>query len=184
MGSVDRWVVRQAATRIAAGVPRLPSERSCSVNLSGHALLDDSFLEFIVEVFDHTGVDPSKFCFEVAEHAIMANIEHARRFISVLHGVGCQFAMDDFGSGLGSFVKLKTLSVDYVKIDSTYTLGLVDDVVNQEMIMSLVRLAKQLEFRVIAEQVEDGETLAYLRRIGVDFVQGYAIERPRPLVVD
>lgn len=182
LGNIDRWVVRQAATRIAAGVPRLPNERSCAINLSGQALLDDSFLEFVVEVFDHTGVDPSRFCFEIGEQAIMANIEHARRFISVLHGVGCQFAMDDFGSGVGSFVKLKTLSLDYVKIDSTYTLGLVDDAVNQEMITSLVRLARQLDFKVIAEQVEDSETLDFLRRVGVDFVQGYVIERPHPLV--
>ena len=183
MGNIDRWVVTQAATRIAAGMPRLPNERSCSVNLSGEALLDDAFLEFVVDVLDHTGVDPSRICFEVSEQAIMANIEHARRFIAVLHGVGCQFAMDDFGSGVGSFVKLKTLSLDYVKIDSTYTMGLETDTVNQEMITSLVRLAKQLDFKVIAEQVEDSTTLDLLRRLGVDFVQGYAIERPRPLVV-
>ncbi|HMB74487.1 MAG TPA: EAL domain-containing protein [Gammaproteobacteria bacterium] len=184
MGNIDRWVVRQAATRIAAGVPRLPNERSCSVNLSGQALLDDSFLEFVVDVFDHTGVDPGKFCFEISEQAVMANIEHARRFISVLHGVGCQFAMDDFGSGVGSFVKLKTLSLDYVKVDSTYMPGLLDDPVSQEMITSLLRLARQLDFKVIAEQVEDAETLDYLRRAGVDFVQGYVIDRPRPLTVN
>jgi EAL domain-containing protein (putative c-di-GMP-specific phosphodiesterase class I) len=114
----------------------------------------------------------------------MANIEHARRFIAVLHGVGCQVAMDDFGSGVGSFVKLKTLSVDYVKIDSTYTRELETDEVNQEMITALVRLAKQLDFQVIAEQVEDGNTIDLLRRLGVDFVQGYAIERPHPLSVN
>ena len=89
--------------------------------------------------------------------------------------------MDDFGSGVGSLVKLKTLSVDYVKVDSTYTLGLIDDAVNQEMITSLVRLARQLDFKVIAEQIEDSETLDFLRRVGVDFVQGYVIERPHPL---
>jgi len=183
MGNIDRWVVSQTANRIASGVPRLPNERSCSVNLSGQALIDDAFLEYLVEVLDRTGVDPGKFCFEISESAIMANIEHARRFISVLHGVGCQFAMDNFGSGVGSLVKLKTLSVDYVKIDSTYTYGLEEDVVNQEMITALVRLAKQLDFKVIAEQVEDSGTLDVLRRLGVDFIQGFAIERPRPLVV-
>ena len=182
MGNIDRWVLSQAATRIAGGLPRLPNERSCAVNLSGQTLLDDSFLEFVIDVFDRTGVDPRKICFEISEQAIMANIEHAKRFISVLHGVGCQFSMDDFGSGIGSFVKLKSLSLDYVKIDSTYTWGLEEDTVNQEMITSLVRLAKQLDFKVIAEQVEDSTTLDLLRRLGVDFVQGYAIERPRPLV--
>jgi diguanylate cyclase (GGDEF)-like protein/PAS domain S-box-containing protein len=184
MGNIDRWVVNHAATWIASGVPRLPNQRSCSVNLSGESLLDDSFLEFVVDVLDHTGVEPAKICFEISEAAIMANIEHARRFIAVLHGVGCQVAMDDFGSGVGSFVKLKTLSVDYVKIDSTYTRELETDEVNQEMITALVRLAKQLDFQVIAEQVEDGNTIDLLRRLGVDFVQGYAIERPHPLSVN
>lgn len=181
MGNIDRWVVSNAATRIAGGEPRLPNERSCSVNLSGQAILDDSFLEFIIEVLDHTGVEPGRICFEISETAIMSNIDQARRFIAVLHGLGCQVAMDDFGSGVGSFVKLKTLSVDYVKIDSTYTRGLVEDQVNQEMITALVRLAKQLNFGVIAEQVEDGNTLDMLRGLGVDFIQGYAIERPHPL---
>jgi diguanylate cyclase (GGDEF)-like protein/PAS domain S-box-containing protein len=183
MSSIDRWVVSHAATRIAGGVPRLPNERSCSVNLSGHALLDDSFLDFLIDVLDHTGVEPNRICFEISEAAIMANIDQARRFISVLHGVGCQVAMDDFGSGIGSFVKLKTLSIDYVKIDSTYIRELAEDEVNQEMVTALVRLSKQLDFGVIAEQVEDGNTLDLLRRLGVDFVQGYVIERPHPLGV-
>jgi diguanylate cyclase (GGDEF)-like protein/PAS domain S-box-containing protein len=182
MGNIDRWVVSQAANRIASGLPRLPNERSCAINLSGQALIDDTFLEFLVDVLDRTGVEPAKFCFEISEAAIMANIEHARRFISVLHGVGCEFAMDDFGSGVGSLVKLKTLSADYVKIDSTYTHGLTEDVVNQEMITALVRLAKRLDFKVIAEQVEDSATLDVLRGLGVDFIQGFAIDKPRPLI--
>lgn len=183
LGNIDRWVVNRAATLIASGVPRLPNERSCSVNLSGQAFLDDSFLDYIVDVLDHTGIEPGRICFEISEAEIMANIEHARRFISVLHGVGCQVAMDDFGSGIGSFVKLRSLSLDYVKIDATYTRGLEDDEVSQEMVSALVRLSKQLDFGVIAEQVEDGDTLDLLRRMGVDFVQGYAIERPHPLGV-
>lgn len=184
MGNIDRWVLSNAATRIASGIPRLPDERSCSVNLSGQALLDDSFLDYLIDVLDHTGVEPKRICFELSEVAIMTNIEQARRFISVMHGIGCQVAMDDFGSGVGSFVKLKSLAVDYVKIDSTYTRGLEEDEVNQEMISALVRLAKQLNFGVIAEQVEDGNTLDMLRRLGVHFVQGYAIERPHPLAIN
>jgi diguanylate cyclase (GGDEF)-like protein/PAS domain S-box-containing protein len=184
LGNIDRWVVSQAATLIASGVPRLPNERSCSVNLSGQAFLDDSFLEFVVDVLDHTGVEPGRICFEISEAEIMANLEKARRFISVLHGVGCQVAMDDFGSGVGSLVKLRTLSVDYVKIDSTYTRGLEDDEVSQELVSALVRLAKQLNFAVIAEQIEDSNTLDLLRKMGVDFLQGYVIERPHPLSVN
>jgi diguanylate cyclase (GGDEF)-like protein/PAS domain S-box-containing protein len=181
MASIDRWVVRRVLTTIASGVPKLPGARSCSVNLSGQTLIDDSFLEYIVELFDHTGVDPRKICFEVNELAVMANVEHAKRFISVLHGIGCQFALDNFGSGIGSFAKLKALSLDYVKIDATYTREVERDAVNQEMVAAMLRLSKQLDFMVIAEQVEDSASLDALRELGVDFIQGYAIERPRLL---
>jgi diguanylate cyclase (GGDEF)-like protein/PAS domain S-box-containing protein len=118
MSHLDRWVVRAALTGLASDVPHLPAGRSCSVNLSGQTLGDDEFLEYVVDLLDHTGVDPAKICFEVSEIAVMNNIDHARRFINVLHGMGCRFALDDFGSGIGSFAQLRQLSIDYLKVDA------------------------------------------------------------------
>ena len=183
MGSVDRWVLRHALAMLASGAPKLPSDRSCSVNLSGQTLLDDSFLEFVVDALDHSGVEPERICFEVTEQAVMSNLDHARRFISVLHGIGCNFAIDNFGSGIGSFAKLKSLSIDYLKIDGTYTRNLETDPINREMITAMIKLARQLDFKVIAEQVEDSESFDALRRLGVDFIQGFSVERPRPIDV-
>lgn len=183
MGSVDRWVLQHALTMLSSGAPKLPSDRSCSINLSGQTLIDDSFLEFIVDALDHSGVEPERICFEVTEQAVMANLEHARRFISVLHGIGCEFAIDNFGSGIGSFAKLKNLSIDYLKIDGTYTRSLESDPINREMIAAMIKLSRQLDFKVIAEQVEDSDSFDTLRRLGVDFIQGFAVERPRPLDV-
>jgi EAL domain-containing protein (putative c-di-GMP-specific phosphodiesterase class I) len=116
----------------------------------------------------------------VRESAIVSQIDHAQRFINVLHGIGCRFALDNFGSGIGSFANLKHLSLDYLKIDGTYTRNL-DDSVNREMVTAMVKLARTLDFQVVAEQVEDQESFETLREIGVDFVQGYVVERPRPL---
>jgi Amt family ammonium transporter len=99
----------------------------------------------------------------------------------VLHGIGCKFALDNFGSGIGSFSNLKNLSLDYVKIDGTYTRNLEEDSVNREMIAAMVKLARSLDFQVVAEQVEDQESFEALRTLGVDFVQGFVVERPRPL---
>jgi diguanylate cyclase (GGDEF)-like protein/PAS domain S-box-containing protein len=181
MGNVDRWVLQQALTMLASGIPKLPGDRSCSINLSGQTLIDDSFLEFVVDAFDRTGVEPGNICFEVTEQAVMGNLDHARRFISVLHGIGCEFAIDNFGSGIGSFAKLKSLSIDYLKIDGTYTRSLDSDPINREMISAMIKLARQLDFKVIAEQVEDSTAFDTLRRLGVDFIQGFAVERPRPL---
>jgi diguanylate cyclase (GGDEF)-like protein/PAS domain S-box-containing protein len=181
MSHIDRWVVQTALAALGSGALRLPDKRSCSINLSGQTMGDEGFLEFVVDCLDHTGVNPGQVCFEVPEASIVGNLEHARRFISVLHGMGCRFAIDDFGNALGSFSNLKTLSLDYLKIDGSFTRDLTTDTVHQAMVASLVKLSKTLDFRVVAEQVEDQEAFEAVRRMGVDFAQGYVVERPQPL---
>ena len=181
MSHIDRWVVQTTLTAIAGGAPHLPAGRTCNINLSAQTLGDDEFLEFIVDVLDHTGVSPERICFEVRESAVVSQLDQAQRFIDVLHGIGCRFALDNFGSGIGSFANLKNLSLDFLKIDGTYTRNLETDSVNREMVAAMVKLARTLDFQVVAEQVEDQSSFEALRELGVDFVQGYAVEKPRPL---
>jgi len=178
---VDRWVVQTAFTALGRGGIRLPLGRSLAINLSGQTLGDPNFLEFVVECLDRTGVMPHQVCFEVTENAVMTNIEHARRFIGVLHGMGCRFALDDFGRGLSSFGSLKNLAIDYLKIDGSFIRNLAADSVNQAMVAAMVKLARTLNFKVIAEQVEDASSLEAARKMGVDFVQGFELARPQPL---
>ena len=181
MPQIDRWVVGATLTAIASGELKLPGNRSCAINLSGQTLADENFLGSVVEALDHSGVAPGVICFEVTERAILANIQQAQRFIEVLHGIGCTFSLDDFGSGLGSFAHLKHLPIDYVKIDGSYTRNLRSDEVNQEMVTAMIKLARKLEFRVVAEQVELQEDFDWLRDTGIDFVQGNFIEAPAAL---
>jgi diguanylate cyclase (GGDEF)-like protein/PAS domain S-box-containing protein len=181
MPSIDRWVVQGALTALASGSIRLPEGRCCDINLSAQTLGDEDFLDFVVEGLDHTGVDPGQLCFEVPEAAIIGNLDHVRRFVNVLHGMGCRFALDDFGSGIGSFANLKELTVDYLKIDGAYTRNISVDSVNRAMVSALIKLARTLEFRIVAEQVEDRESFDAVRELGVDFIQGYIIERPHPM---
>jgi Amt family ammonium transporter len=101
----------------------------------------------------------------------------------VLHGMGCHFALDDFGRGLSSFANLKNLSLDYLKIDGYFIRNLASDNVNQAMVTAMIKLARSLNFQVIAEQVEDMSSLDSARRMGVDFVQGYQVGRPQPLAL-
>jgi EAL domain-containing protein (putative c-di-GMP-specific phosphodiesterase class I) len=114
---------------------------------------------------------------------VVANFEQARRFVGVLHGMGCRFALDDFGSGLGSFANLKTLAVDYLKIDGSFFKNLARDSVNQAMVTAMIRLARTLNFKVIAEQVEDATTMDAARQMGVDYMQGFAVGRPERLAM-
>jgi diguanylate cyclase (GGDEF)-like protein len=183
MPMIDRWVVQTALTALGRGAVRLAPGRSLCINLSFQTLGDAAFLEFVVETLDHTGVAPERLCFEVTENSVITNIEHARRFIGVLHGMGCRFALDDFGRGLSSFANLKNLSLDYLKIDGYFIRNLASDNVNQVMVTAMIKLARSLNFQVIAEQVEDLSALDSARRMGVDFVQGYQVGRPQPLLL-
>jgi diguanylate cyclase (GGDEF)-like protein len=181
MPQIDRWVVSATLAAISGGEIKLPANRCCAINLSGQTLGDESFLGFVVDALDHSGVSPASICFEVTEGAILSNVQQAQRFIEVLHGIGCQFSLDDFGSGLGSFSSLKHLPIDYLKIDGTYTHDLQTDLVNQEMVNAMIKLARTMEFQIVAEQVEQQEDFDWLREVGVDFVQGRFIEAPAPL---
>jgi diguanylate cyclase (GGDEF)-like protein/PAS domain S-box-containing protein len=178
MPQIDRWVINATLAAISGGEIKLAGHRSCAINLSGQTLGDEAFLGFVVDALDRSGVAPSAICFEVTETAILSNVQQAQRFIEVLHGIGCEFSLDDFGSGLGSFSSLKHLPIDYLKIDGTYTRNLQTDLVNQEMVSAMIKLARTMEFQIVAEQVEHQEDFDWLRDVGVDFVQGHFIEAP------
>lgn len=181
MVDVDRWVVQTTLTALGRGGIRLPPGRSLAINLSGQTLGEPQFLEFVVECLDRTGVAPGQLCFEVTENAVISNIEQAKRFIGVLHGMGCRFALDDFGRGLSSLSNLKSLEIDYLKIDGSFIRNLAGDKVNQAVVAAMVKLARSLDFKVVAEQVEDAGALETARNMGVDFVQGFQLGRPQPL---
>ncbi|HEY4445138.1 MAG TPA: EAL domain-containing protein [Steroidobacteraceae bacterium] len=181
MPHIDRWVVQTVLSALGRGGMKLPPGRSVAINIAGQTLGDSEFLEFVVECFDHTGADPGDICFEVTESSVVANLDHAQRFIAVLHGMGCEFALDDFGSGLSSFSTLRTLPMDYLKIDGSFIKNLAGDSVNQAMVAAMIELSRSLNFRVVAEQVEDQLSLDTVTGMGIDFVQGFVIGRPQPL---
>jgi diguanylate cyclase (GGDEF)-like protein/PAS domain S-box-containing protein len=181
MPHVDRWVVQAVLAALGRGGLKLPPGRSVAINIAGQTLGDAEFLEFVVECFDHTGANPNDICFEVTETSVVANLDHAQRFIAVLHGMGCEFALDNFGRGLSSFSTLKTLPMDYLKIDGSFIKNLAGDAVNQAMVAAMIELSRSLNFRVVAEHVEDQWALDTVTGMGIDFVQGYMVGRPQPL---
>lgn len=181
VGDLDRWVVRTTLTAIGQGAIRLPEGRSCTINLSAQSLSEEDFLSFVVDCLDQSQVSPASICFEISEAVLMSDPERAERFASVLHGMGCQFGVDDFGSGVGALASLRGLDIDYLKIDGSYTRDLRDDSVNWQVVVSITQLAKIIGFRVVAEQVESQADFDALREIGVDYIQGNFVDRPRPL---
>ena len=181
IGTVDRWVVQTTLSAVASGGIRLPDERSVAINISGQTMAEEGFLGFVVEVLDSTGVNPEQVCFEVGESDVLRDLEHAQRFIGVLHGMGCTFSLDDFGSDIGSLSSLQELGMDFLKIDGSCTRNLAVDSVSHEMVSAVTRLSQAVGFKVVAEQVEDEAGFDSLRELGVNFIQGYYVQSPRAI---
>src|SRR5690606_25762896 len=160
------------------GGPQVDPIHRFTINLSGQSLSDEAFLPYVLEQLTATGIDPRRICFEITETAVIANLPRAKRFISALRSRGCSFALDDFGSGLSSFGYLRTLPVEYLKIDGLFVKHMCSDSIDHSMVEAINRLGHVMGLRTIAEFVEDQATLEALRRLGVDYAQGYALHRP------
>jgi diguanylate cyclase (GGDEF)-like protein/PAS domain S-box-containing protein len=184
MPMIDRWVIRNTLEmlRDAQGELAFPPVE-CAINLSGQSLTDDRFLEYVVDLFDETGIPCESISFEVTETAAVANLSRATRFISVLRGMGCSFALDDFGAGLSSFGYLKNLPVDYLKIDGGFVRDMVRDQVDRAMVESINEIGHIMGLKTIGEYAEDERALLALERAGVDFAQGNAIAAPQAFSV-
>ena len=178
---LDRWVVEKIFSWLDEHPAQLEQLAMCSINLSGHSIADEDFLQFVISSLDGTNVPAEKLCFEITETAAITNLVSATRFITALKGWGCHFALDDFGSGLSSFAYLKQLAVDFLKIDGVFVKDVVDDPINLAMVKSINDIGKVMGKRTIAEFVENDGILEKLREVGVDYAQGYRIGRPQPL---
>ena len=176
--SVDRWIVQHSIDelcRLHAG----GQQASFSINLSGKAFEDAGLLPMIQELLSASGLDPTWITFEITETAAIANLAAAEKFITALKDIGCQFALDDFGSGFSSFAYLKHLPVDKLKIEGAFVKGMAHSSVDQAMVESMNQIAHALGKQTIAECVENAETLIILEQIGVDRAQGNFVGRPR-----
>lgn len=187
MPAVDRWVVRKLfqshGEHLRRAHARRPGSCQYSINLSGTSINDPDCLAFIVEQFRETGVPPETICFEITETAAIANLGRASNFVRVLRGMGCHFALDDFGAGLSSFTYLKNLPVDYLKIDGSIVKQIADDPISRVMVESIQRIGRVMGIQTIAEFVETDAIVRRLCEIGVDYAQGYCIHQPEPLPV-
>ena len=152
-----------------------------AINISGQSLGADGFLEYITGEIEATGIAPDRVLFEITETSAIANLSKAMRFISVLKEMGCLFVLDDFGQGLSSFSYLKNLPLDFIKIDGAFVREMVDDPIQAALVSSIKDIGRVMGLATIAESVEDAATFEALTEIGVDYVQGFYLDRPQPL---
>ncbi len=179
--TLDRWVVSHVLDWFSDHPQQLDKLRLCAINLSGHSFGDEEFLEFVAENFARSVVPPAKICFEITETAAISHMAKAVQFINRLKAIGCRFALDDFGAGMSSFAYLKTLPVDFLKIDGSFVKGIVTGPIDLAMLKSINEIGQVMGMKTVAEFVENDAIVARLREVGVDYAQGYGIARPRPL---
>jgi diguanylate cyclase (GGDEF)-like protein/PAS domain S-box-containing protein len=176
MPAVDRWVVKEAIGLLSATDAPLQLE----INVSGESIADDALTRALESELELTGVDPGRLIVEVVEQTAIANLDETRRFAQRVKQLGCQFALDDFGAGFGSFYYLKYLPFDYLKIDGDFIHSLPANRTDQLVVQAVADIARGLGKRTIAEFVGDDDTLVLLQNCGVDLAQGFHLGRPGP----
>ena len=182
MPALDRWVIEETL-RVCRQYLAARREIHClfAINLSGASLKDPEFRRMLLTCLGDNPVLGPHLCFEITETAAIGNLSVVNEFIDAMRGFGCSFALDDFGSGLSSFTYLKNLKVDYLKIDGAFVRDITSNPIDRSMVEAIHHIGHQMGLKTVAEYVESERTLAMLREIGIDYVQGNGVHQPEPL---
>ena len=176
---IDKWVLEttlKCYKQIASSQKVL-----VSINLSGASINNDRFTNYALDCIAKSEIDPQYICFEITETTAISQLDRAKNFIQAMKELGVKFALDDFGSGVASFAYLKNLPVDYLKIDGSLVKNIAQEKNDKAIVNLINEIAHMMNIKTIAEFVEDDETLAQLKEIGIDYAQGYGIARPSDL---
>ena len=173
----DRWVVDRAISLLEGCLREARALPLLAVNLSGTSINDEDFLDFVLTRLNNEHVARA-LCFEITETAAVASLAKATFFMRELKARGCRFALDDFGSGVSSFVYLKTMPVDFLKIDGQFAAHVATDPVDRSMVEAIAKIGRAMQVATIAEKVETEDVLAVLNEIGVDYIQGFHLGEP------
>lgn len=178
---IDYWVVKSVFSWLSQHQSQIDYIDSVAINLSGQSVGREDFLQDILALIANTAIDYSKVCFEVTETAAITNLSAAAQFIQAMRKHQIRFSLDDFGSGVSSFAYLKSLDVDYLKIDGQFIQDIQDDPVDLATVRCIIEVAKVTGKKTIAECVETAESRHIIRLLGADYIQGYLYHRPQPI---
>ena len=178
---LDRGVIRLAFEWLAANPEALALTWKCSINLAGATMSDDTIADFIREQRANNAIPAAKVVFEITESEAIRNPAAASRLVDDLKAQGFGIALDDFGTGLATFEYLKRFPLDYLKIDGSFVRNLMTNPIDEEIILSTVRVAKRLKLRTIAEHVHNAAIYERLTDLGVSYLQGDFFGKAMPL---
>lgn len=181
MPEIDRWVIKNYFRWLTRHPEHFNVLGQCSINLSASSLQDAGFKDDVQQLFDHYQIPFRYICFEITESVAIVNLQNTLAFIRHFRALGCQIALDDFGSGFSSYGYLKHFPADFIKIDGHFVRDLLDDEYDRAIVKSIHDVAKAMGMQTVAEFVENEALLQALKQMGIDHAQGYAIARPQPL---
>lgn len=184
MPEIDRWVIDKSFSflkKLRTSPATWKNNFAFSINLSGHSLSDDRLLPYIIEKFDQYEIPHDSICFEITETAAISNLAVAMNFFKEIKTLGCRLALDDFGSGLCSFSYLKSIPVDFLKIDGSFISRMLDSSLDMAIVTSIKEISMATNSKVIAEFVSNSDTMHKLSELGIDYAQGYWISEPAPI---
>ena len=181
MPVIDLWVVGEALNSIGA-ISSSADEATAAftINLSGQSFGNSELKTLILEQLDQLQIPPHKVMFEITETAAISNLSQALEFMKALRERGCRFILDDFGSGLSSFRYLKSLDIEFLKIDGELVREIATDPIQREMVAAIHRIGESMGIQTIGEWVENSKIEKALVEIGVDYAQGWEVGRPEP----
>lgn len=178
---LDKWVFTNALAFLKKLQQQSVVLPTLAVNLSGSTVGDENAIDYILAGFSDSGIAPKHIQFEITETAAVKHLSEAKQLIGTLRSVGVSFALDDFGSGLSSFAYLKELPIDCLKIDSSFIQTMDNSDVDYSVVSTINHLGHIMGVSTVAEGVENKIQHQLLKKIGVDYVQGFEIQRPKPL---
>ncbi|MDO8961802.1 MAG: EAL domain-containing protein [Methylophilus sp.] len=182
MSKIDRWVINKTFSIYHQLInTNEQHDFLLSINLSGMSLSDKGLLSFIKDQFELYNVPHNKICFEITETSAIINLTNTITLMQELKAIGCKFLLDDFGSGMSSFAYLKNLPVDYLKMDGGFVKDITRNDIDLAMAKSIQSIAEAMKIKTIAEFVEDAETMKLLKKMGVDYGQGFYLSSPMPI---
>jgi len=178
MATIDKWII----TKVFSIIRETKTSINFSINLSGSSLTHESTEQHIRKESERFNIKPSQICFEITETAAIANIANAVALVNNLTADGYAFSLDDFGSGLSSFGYLKNFKVRYLKIDGAFIKHIDVDETDLAFVKAIIQIGHTLNIKTVAEYAESESIYNKLREIEADYVQGYYIGKPSPVL--
>jgi len=181
MPQVDRWVISTALKWLATQDVTQSQNYCMNMNISQASLADEGFRQFLEKTVEKTGDLNNYVCYEMTESAAVLNPVETIELLKKLRSHGCRIALDDFGTGFSSLSQIRTLPLDYIKIDGSFIREIHNNELDQALVKSVAEIAQVLDIKTVAEFVDSNDALQLLDVLNIDYAQGYLISKPKAL---